>query len=112
MNDFRSELKLHDHSTVDFPAYQTIPAGDYFMSIQAHDGAYCTPRETVPLETYTAFEVAIFDEGENWVIPPDTLAQFDWASRFETGETTSVAGWLSIETIERMRADLIALSTT
>lgn len=40
----------------------------YEISIQAFDGAYCTPRETgLKPEEYTHFEIAIFDQNNNYV---------------------------------------------
>jgi hypothetical protein len=40
----------------------------YEISIQAFDGAYCIPREdSLKAEEYTHFEIAIFDQNQNYV---------------------------------------------
>jgi hypothetical protein len=101
-----------------------IPAGDYFLSVQASEVHYCDPEETLedPQE-YTSFEVAIFDKNKEWVNPREALAQFAWAERFrDAGKidqrqddgwdfgVRSVAGWVGVKEVEQIRSDLRSLS--
>jgi hypothetical protein len=113
MSDFRSELKRLPNGI----HFETIPAGDFKLSIQASEAAYSSPRETLPNGTdYTNFELAIFlaeADGirERWVNPQEDLilSNFPWASEFEEGDNP-VAGWMPVEAIEQIRADLFLIS--
>ena len=106
MSDFRLELKREKgRKFVNAP----IPAGDYFLSVQASEGHYCEPQETLedPRE-YSSFEVAVFDKNMKWVNPKETLTQFSWYTWFDGG-VKSVALWVSVKEVEQIRFDLRSL---
>jgi hypothetical protein len=104
MKDFRTELKRNK-----WPFFKSLRAGDYILSIQASEAHYCTPREDGLNGTdYTHFELAIFDQDDNWVNPffGDTLYNFDRYDELmehcdgNSEGSTWVFGWLPYDLID------------
>jgi hypothetical protein len=63
------ELKIQNIAIDDskFRALCRVKAGNYFMSLQGSCGHYSHPKETTDLDSYTAFELALFDSDGKWV---------------------------------------------
>lgn len=51
----------------DYRMLKAIKAGNYTMSVQGSTGHYCFPRETKPIENYSAMELAIFNKKKGWL---------------------------------------------
>jgi hypothetical protein len=90
-----------------------LQVGDYELSIQASYSHYCTPRLTVPLNEYTAFEVAIFDNGGAWMNPhrDEVFEGFErleeLKDRWEEGEDASVGGYIDKDLVQDLYEYLI-----
>lgn len=58
----------------------------YFLSVQCSKFHYCYPRETLDLECYEDFEIAIIDKTGNFAYPPmleDFNRNIELKERFE-----------------------------
>lgn len=102
--DFRTLMQREDPARVasfgNF--FNQILVGDFIVSIQAGEGNYSTPREFHPTPfDYTEFEVAIFlAENHSWVIPDNSSHELFRGFENWEGATTSVAGWVDVETVQ------------
>jgi hypothetical protein len=88
--------------------FDPIQIGPFKVSVQAGEGMYSEPQAwRATGESYTAFEVAIF-EGDEWITPreDERFQGFPWASLFEAGGETSVAGYVPRAEVEQIIADL------
>ncbi|MAF79880.1 hypothetical protein CL629_02245 [bacterium] len=70
MQDFRTHLQKHEKFK---RAYKLVDAGDYKLSIQANEAAYCSPRRVLDdVYGYESFEVVIkkfYGANSVWVHP-------------------------------------------
>jgi hypothetical protein len=85
-----------------YRSLERVPAGRFSMSIQASEFHYCTPRATLPLGSYDAFELAIFDEHGEWVSPyrfPGIFKGLAAAEYWEEGPGTTVGGYVPLEAV-------------
>jgi hypothetical protein len=104
MADFRIELERLSESPNHFAAIQI---GHYVLSIQASEGHYCTPRQTLPKGTdYLSFELAIINARTHEFMHPNQSSVLrkllpDEASR-------PVMGWVNYETIQNLINELKA----
>jgi len=73
-------MKLHE---------KVVCADGFEMSVQAHDGAYCTPRVT-DAERYSAVEVGYPSQREELLM--------QWCEDAET-PTATVYGWVPSQTV-------------
>jgi hypothetical protein len=115
MRDFVAELKRIPQpkkwTDIGLADFERLPAGKFWASIQASRTHYSTPRALLPsADSYSAFEVAIFDKDDKWVVPPrdDRFKAKPWAALFEDSNSTSVAGYVPCETVAQILADLEA----
>jgi hypothetical protein len=91
----------------DSPRYfKAVPCGNYQLSIQASEGHYCTPRETLGSVTmYTEFELAINDRNGN-IINPDrsvvikAFPHYDKLFPYYGGQL--VFGWVPVDVINKL----------
>lgn len=112
MVDFVKKLKEKNRSS-SFRQFEAVQCGEFKISIQASEFHYCTPRRTVEPYMYSNMEIAIFDSN-GWVIPPsdDRFKNKPWANLFEEGSVNSVAGYVPVETIESIMAELEQTTTS
>jgi hypothetical protein len=64
MKQFQDELKVSNGG--DYQLFESIEVGNYELSIQGSQGAYCSPRESLKPEYYTSMEIAIF-KNDKWL---------------------------------------------
>lgn len=82
----------------DFRLCKSIFFGDtgHSLSIQACGSAYCTPREMIPLDEYTHFEVMTN-------LPDEDIPE-SWS---EYGNTDDVFGWVPKGVVEQLITNLV-----
>ncbi len=93
--------------------------GDVVLSIQASSWHYCTPKtDGLPLEQYEEVEVAVVGPEHEWTLRdgrtvrttlylPSQIGVEGFDHLFSDNEAP-VAGWMSWEDVERLRAALRA----
>ena len=105
MQDFRQQLTRDRRESGRWEQFDTIEAGDYKLSTQASEGAYCTPRESLDdVYSYSAMEVALFTKSGGWV-HPSHIAGMD--SKFEdmwepSDLRTFVGPYINVEDIQEL----------
>lgn len=77
----------------------------YRLSIQASEAHYCTPREFLPLDKYTAMEIAVMDPEGNFVQIADVTNNQAIIEKFAEYEGDSVYGYIPVELIEELYQD-------
>ena len=107
--DFRTKLKRMEGDSYRFEA---ITIGSYIFSIQGSEGAYSSPRETLPNGTdYHQFEVMVFTntEGRDTVYPnKDYFLKDCLGSDVKFFGADGVGGYVSYKTIQNMLDSLTA----
>ena len=108
--------RQNDH--VDYWHYSKfipIQLGNHFaISIQAGEYNYCSPRDYFEYASeYDNFEIALLKASSlEWtMIQPRNFfpeEKFDWVELFEKGDS-AVAGWVSIQKIEKIVEDVLRL---
>ena len=73
-----------------------IPFRGGELSIQANEGAYCTPRSNYG--PYVSVEVAHINEAGDMILIPELKDQADDFA----GDTSVVHGWVSVERIKEL----------
>jgi len=88
----------------------------FAISIQGGKDCYSNPREDLPdNKTYLEYEVALLHKNYRspplWSLfqPRDYFSNFHWSSNFEPG-SSPVAGYLSLEEIQEIIADVLRVS--
>ncbi len=122
MSDFRSLLVEDSDSRFsmpigDFRLFNPIKVGKYTLSIQAHSGAYCKPAASLGIADYEEFEVAIFDENDDWVKPDNSSEVFAKGPDDEWGAWTeywpdgsSVGGYVPVKIVQQLFRHLQEIS--
>lgn len=78
--EFINKLKelgiFYEHEKLKIRVYNAISLkNNYDLSIQASFNHYCLPKDTIPIEDYESYEVAIFLQ--NNIAEPKELKNFD-----------------------------------
>jgi len=103
MADFRIELERIAGNPGHFTA---IEIGHYVLSIQASEGHYCTPRQTLPKATdYLSFELAIINKHSREFMHPNQSSVLREILK-EESITHRIMGWVSYETIQHLIDEL------
>lgn len=103
MQDFRTHLQKHEQFR---NANKLIDAGDYKLSIQANEVAYCSPRRTLDdVYDYKSFEVVIKrfygDKASVWV-HPSSIEGLD--KRFDElfCREDNIGGYMQVKDIQEL----------
>lgn len=118
VRDFRSLLRVLSERKAagsHFRLLERVPAGDWMLSVQASEHHYCTPRETVAVGEYMAWEVAVFTTGgDEWVTPETNPALFEGngeaSRRWEPGDGASVGGYIPTAAVQALYERALVLS--
>lgn len=89
-----------------FRMFQQVKISDEVgLSIQASYGHYCSPRKTLPVEYYSAMELAIFKNGEFTSIEQVTDNE-ELISKFSEHYEGTVYGGVPVELLEMLYQNL------
>ena len=103
MQDFRTQLQKHP--TV-WAANKLVDAGDYKLSIQANEAAYCSPRRVLDdVYGYESFEVVIKrfygDKASVWVHPSSIEGLDEKFSELFCSED-NIGGYMKVKDIQEL----------
>jgi len=103
MQDFRTQLQKHEQFN---RANKLIDAGDYKLSIQANEAAYCSPRRVLDdVYGYESFEVVIKRfYGHNasvWVHPSSIEGLDEKFSELFCSED-NIGGYMRVKDIQEL----------
>lgn len=106
MQDFRTQLQKHEKFK---RANKLVDAGDYKLSIQANEGAYCSPRcELDDVYGYKSFEVVIkkfYGDNSVW-IHPSSIEGLDEKFDELFNEYDNIAPYMSVKNIQELYESL------
>lgn len=96
------------YEDVGFRLFNGIPINENIhLSIQASYGHYCTPRKTLPLEQYTAMELAIFKNGEFVNVEEVVRDNTELVNKLNEYYVGTVYTYVPVELIEKLYQELI-----
>lgn len=96
-------LHLLQRDPESYMFFKQLEVGKYFVSIQASKTHYSRPRVNgLQPDEYESFEVAIFDEEHEWVVPPKQFPDMPHVTAFEDGGRSSVAAYMPVNEIEEV----------
>jgi hypothetical protein len=106
--DALDQVEVLVETPISFRVMESIPLGEYSLSVQASRSHYCAPRATLPLRDYSEYEVAVVD-GNGLLSVPHPLFHPRWPwSRYWEGD--SVGSYVPTEVVEQLYQHLLKLA--
>ena len=95
MKDIVNEYMKHNRATLDWPCVERLHCNDGFsMSVQAHDGAYCSPRVNSTSTDYY-FEVEVGFPSDREELLMEYVEDYD-------NPTNTVYGYVPVEVVQEV----------
>lgn len=95
-----------------FRLYEGIVIGEYTLSIQGSKSHYCSPRSTIPVESYNQLEIAFWKDGREFIDASESneLKDFPRLDELMDRFNGGVYGYVDVDLIQDLYLYIVELS--